>query len=195
MEALYQQFSPHVRFFACDFWGGNDAQCDLYQDVAQITFPVLLQADGLGAPDMYNCSYHYVFVIDGQGIVQYRGSSNIPVIEAVLEAAVDNLTGVPVEDVPGAAPLLGANYPNPFNPSTRIPYQVPGDQSGSVRLEVLDLRGRVVRTLVDRAVAPGEHVASFDGRDAAGNVLPSGSYLARLRVDGREWSRVMTLVK
>ncbi len=64
-----------------------------------------------------------------------------------------------------------------------------------MQLDVLDLRGRVVRTLVSETRAAGSHLARFDGRSDDGNVLPSGSYLARLRVDGQESSRIMTLIK
>ncbi len=164
--------------------------------MADITFPVLLNASGLGAPDMFNCSYHYAIVIDGDGIVQYRGTVNVPVLEFVIQAAVDRLHGVPVEDVPDAGAILGANYPNPFNPRTTIPYEVPVGQNGaSVRLDVLDLRGRVVRTLVTGSRVSGPHQVEFDGLNGAGRSLPSGSYLARLRVGSTEISRVMTLVK
>lgn len=196
MEALYQQFQPDVRFLACDFWNGSDAQCDLYQDVAEISFPVLLNASGLGAHGMYNCSYHYVFVIDGNGIVAYRGTTNPAILEIVLQDAVDRLHGVPVEDVPDAATALGANYPNPFNPVTTIPFEIaPAQDGATVRLEVLDLRGRVVRTLVTGSHEAGPHQAVFDGLDTTGRSLPSGSYLARLRVGATETSRMMTLVK
>jgi len=198
VEALRQSFDPtRTRFLACDFWQGSDANCDLFQSLAGIGFPVLLNAHVLGAPSMYNCSYHYCFVIDGEGVVQYRGSVNIPALTIVLQQAIDRLpTGTPVEDVPASATLLGANFPNPFNPSTSIPYEVPADRDGGlVRLDVLDLRGRVVRTLVSGAGAVGRHVAAFDGLDARGNRLPSGSYLSRLRVGDLEATRVMTMIK
>ena len=186
-----------MRFFSCDFWNGSDAQCDLYQDVAGTTFPVLLNALPLGAPDMFNCGYHYVIVVDGDGVVQYRGATNHAVIEIVLETAVERLNAeVAVEDTPGAAPLLGVNYPNPFNPITSIPFEVPPASAGaSIQLDVLDLHGRVVRTLVNGSRPEGRHVAVFDGLDAAGNTLPSGSYLARLRVGEVVETRTMTLVK
>ena len=194
---MYQQFLPHVRFLAGDFWSGSDAQCDLFQSVAGISFPVLLNADPLGAPDQYNCSYHFVIIVDGDGLVQYRGSVNLPVIEVVLQMAVDRLgSSVGVGDTPAAASLLGANYPNPFNPATTIPYTVPAGRDGdAVRLDILDARGRVVRTLVDGARPAGDHAAMFDGLDAAGRRLPSGAYLARLRVGGAEQMRAMSLVK
>ncbi len=158
---------------------------------------MLLSAHPLGAPDQYNCSYHFLIVVDGDGLVQYRGSVNVPVIEAVLQASVARLPGtVGVGDTPSVGSLLGANYPNPFNPSTTVPYTVPAGRDGAaVRLDVLDLRGRVVRTLVNGARAAGDHTAVFDGLDAAGVSLPSGAYLARLRVGGMEQMRVMTLVK
>lgn len=165
--------------------------------MAGTTFPVLLNALPLGAPDMFNCSYHYVIVVDGDGVVQYRGTANFPVLEVVLASAIERLdTQVAVGDTPGAAPLLGANYPNPFNPSTRIPFDVPPASAGaSVQLDVLDLHGRVVRTLVSGSRPEGRHVAVFNGRDAAGNILPSGNYLARLRVGNVVETKSMTLVK
>lgn len=160
-------------------------------------YPVLLNCGSLGAPDLYNCSYHYLFVIDGDGIVAYRGSVNLAAIEIVLEDAIARLdTQTSVETVPGVGALLGANYPNPFNPSTTVPYLVPESVgAASVQLDILDLRGRAVRTLVSGVRSAGKHQAVFDGRDAAGHLLASGSYLARLRVDGTESTRVMTLVK
>jgi flagellar hook assembly protein FlgD len=65
-----------------------------------------------------------------------------------------------------------------------------------VRLDVLDLRGRVVRTLVNERQAQGRsYVANWDGRDASGQRVASGMYMSRLRVNGDEQARIMTLVK
>ncbi|MEZ4387940.1 MAG: FlgD immunoglobulin-like domain containing protein [Candidatus Krumholzibacteriia bacterium] len=198
MEALYQSLDPtKVRFFSCDFWSGSDAQCDAFQNLVGSSNPVLLNAHVLGAPNQYNCSYHYVFVIDGDGLVAYRGTWNANAISLVVADAVSRLeTQVGVDDLPGASPLLGAIYPNPFNPTASVPYLVPERLgAANVRLDVLDVRGRVVRTLVDGIRAAGSHLARFDGRDDDGNVLPSGSYLARLQVAGLQSTRIMTLLK
>jgi hypothetical protein len=187
-----------VRFFSCDFWNGSQAQCDLYQDLSGTDFPVLMNASGLGDPDQYDCGYHYVFVIDSNGIVAYRGSLNLAALELVLDDAVARIDEqeVSVDDVPGATPRLGAPYPNPFNPTTRIPFHVPAALDGAtVELAVLDLRGRVLRTLVSSSRAAGDHVVTFDGRDDGGRNLSSGAYLARLRLAGQETMRVMSLVK
>ena len=187
-----------MRFFALDFWQGSDANADLYQDLAEITFPVLLNADPLGAPDQYNCSYHYVFIVDHNGLVQYRGSVNMPVLEAVMAEAVSRLpVGVGVEDqLPAAAARLQPPYPNPFNPQTTIAFEVAPEGAGQpLRLEVLDLRGRVVRTLATGSRGEGRHEVVFDGRDQRGERLASGVYLARLRVAGSEQTQFLTMVK
>ena len=73
---------------------------------------------------------------------------------------------------------LGQNYPNPFNPSTIIPYQLP--VSTHVRLEVFNLLGQRIATLVDREQPAGFHSARWDGTDAAGRAVGAGVYLYRL---------------
>ena len=61
---------------------------------------------------------------------------------------------------------LGQNYPNPFNPGTVIPYELAGD--GYVRLEVFNLLGQRVATLVDGELGAGRYTAEWDARDGAG---------------------------
>ncbi len=94
----------------------------------------------------------------------------------------DALTGAPGGATPAAYALRGA-VPNPFNPSTAISYDVPAG-GGDVRLDLLDARGRIVRTLVADRRAEGRHEAVWNGRDDAGRRLPSGVYFARLRAAG-----------
>jgi hypothetical protein len=82
---------------------------------------------------------------------------------------------------------LGANYPNPFNPSTRIPFVVGGAMGGrgvKVTLYVYDVRGARVATLVKESRAPGTYVARWSGRDDSGAAVASGVYFARLSVAG-----------
>lgn len=73
---------------------------------------------------------------------------------------------------------LRTNHPNPFHGRTQIRFAVPRDESVQVR--VFDLAGRAVRTIDVRAVE-GWNAVAFDGRDDAGAVLASGSYLYRVR--------------
>ena len=74
---------------------------------------------------------------------------------------------------------LGQNYPNPFNPSTIIPYQLP--VSAPVRLEVFNLLGQRIATLVNEEQPAGFHHARWDGTDTAGRAVGAGVYLYRLR--------------
>lgn len=83
-----------------------------------------------------------------------------------------------------AAGRLFAPHPNPFNPSTRLRYELTAP--GRAELVILDAQGRVLRTLLDEALPAGPGFAQWDGRDAAGQRTVSGVYFARLRLDGRE---------
>ena len=87
---------------------------------------------------------------------------------------------------------LGANYPNPFNPSTVIPYQLPA--SMHVRLEVFNSLGQRVATLVEGERPAGSHTASWDATDARGQAVAAGVYLCRLSGDGVQATRSMLLV-
>lgn len=81
---------------------------------------------------------------------------------------------------------LGANYPNPFNPATQIPYVVGGvaGKSARVTLVIYDVTGARVATLADGARAPGTYLARWSGLSDRGEPVPSGIYFARLSVEG-----------
>ena len=87
---------------------------------------------------------------------------------------------------------LGQNYPNPFNPSTLIPYQLAA--TSPVRLEVFNVLGQRVATLVDGEQGAGAYVARWDGTDAAGGAAASGLYFYRLTVGGAHQTGKMVLV-
>jgi hypothetical protein len=74
---------------------------------------------------------------------------------------------------------LERNYPNPFNPTTRIRYEVPAP-GGQVRITIYNVQGQVVRRLVNREHAPGFYQESWDGRNDSGLGVSSGIYFARM---------------
>ena len=75
---------------------------------------------------------------------------------------------------------LLSNYPNPFNPSTTIRYQLTAETT--VHLSVYDVRGQLVRTLVNDQQAAGYYHLQWDGRNHAGQPVGTGVFLARLEV-------------
>jgi len=94
--------------------------------------------------------------------------------------------GTAVGELPAPARLALSSYPNPFNPTTTLSYQV--SARGPVALNVYDATGRRVRELVNATEEAGPHVVAWNGRDAKGRTLPAGFYFARLAADGAEQS-------
>jgi len=92
------------------------------------------------------------------------------------------------QDVNPGTVLLAGNYPNPFNPSTQIRFELP--TGSAVELGVYTVTGQRVATLIDEWLPAGTHRVSFD----AGN-LTSGVYVYRIRAGDRTQSMKMTLVK
>jgi hypothetical protein len=88
---------------------------------------------------------------------------------------------------------LAQNAPNPFNPSTRIAFELP--RTSDVELLVYNVAGRRVRTLIDGSTAAGVHAVVWDGLSDDGVAMPSGTYFYRIRVDGNSLTRKMQLLK
>jgi len=125
--------------------------------------------------------------------------SNKGRVDAIFPLLVDpNLPPPPdfVALAEGPSPPfnVGRNYPNPFNPVTEFTLTVPRG-GGLVRATVYDIRGRAVRRLLDKPLASGEHRIEFNGRNDAGEALPSGMYLCRFNFKDREEVVKATLVK
>ncbi len=116
---------------------------------------------------------------EGNYYAQLRITSNGG--ERTVPVAIWVSNTVNVEDGHTELPLtlqLEQNYPNPFNPETRIRYALPDE--GNVTLVVFDLNGRRVALLESGLKAAGRHLVRWNGRDGAGNRVPSGVYFYRL---------------
>jgi hypothetical protein len=90
---------------------------------------------------------------------------------------------------------LEQNVPNPFNPSTLITFGMPGPDPSRVRLQIFDMRGHLVRTLVNGTLPAGRHEVSWHGQADSGRAVASGVYLYRLDNGGNSVSGRMTLVR
>ncbi len=88
---------------------------------------------------------------------------------------------------------LAQNYPNPFNPSTLIKFDLP--KASEVKLEVFNILGQKIRTLINREMTAGSYDITFDGKGDDKEQLGSGVYFYRLRAGDFEQSRSMMLLK
>ena len=127
---------------------------------------------------------------DGVLLFQHNGQSSP---DSIFVQA-DVITGIVADDaaIPRAV-VLEPNYPNPFNPSTTIRYQLP--RSANVRLVIYNLAGQAVRTLLNAPVAAGAHSQVWDGRDDRGQTVSSGVYIYRLTAGHVTQSRKMILIR
>lgn len=80
--------------------------------------------------------------------------------------------------VPPESSRLVGNYPNPFNPETRIRYTVPGPED--VEIRIYSASGGLIRTLQERPLSAGRFDVRWDGKDASGRPVPAGIYLCRI---------------
>jgi hypothetical protein len=102
--------------------------------------------------------------------------------------AIDNETGTLPNDY-----TLEQNYPNPFNSRTEIKFAV--KTKGNVSLDVYDLLGRHVKTLVSGNYNVGIYTSIWDGSDGQGQIVSSGIYFYSLKANGEQSSRKMVLLK
>jgi 5'-nucleotidase/UDP-sugar diphosphatase len=85
------------------------------------------------------------------------------------------------------------NYPNPFNPETEIAYTIP--EGSDVSIDIYDLLGQKIRTLVDSHKSPGSYVVTWNGRDDLGRKVSSGIYFYKMRAGDFTQTRKMSLMK
>jgi len=88
---------------------------------------------------------------------------------------------------------LHPNFPNPFNPTTMIAYDLP--EAADVRLQIYDLMGRNINTLVNQNQPAGRHFITWNANDFSGNQVSAGVYLYRLQAGDKIFTRKMILMK
>jgi len=126
--------------------------------------------------------YYQVFAVDANG--NRSAGSNIITTSIV---SVDDAQALP------SSFGLSQNYPNPFNPTTSIEFAIP--EASQVSLEIYNLLGQRVRTLVNGYVPAGYITTQWNGLDQNGNELSSGTYIYRLTTTESNFSKKMVLMK
>ena len=103
-------------------------------------------------------------------------------------------TAVAAETATPTVFALGANYPNPFNPTTTIPLAVP-DGAKNVDLTIYNVLGQPMRHVWTGPLSAGEHELTWDGRDAQGQPVAAGVYVYRVQVDEQTRTRKMVKIE
>ncbi len=191
---------PQRRSFDLVLTAGNAEMLAEYtnHDGAGGVYPFAAATRNLQASpfrDVISLPYSLTAVHDLTG-----GSGQPDAIAARVRLLADVLTAfgqtlpAPVA-VPGVLPagLSVASYPNPFNPRTTVAFEIP--TAGQVSLNVVDIRGRRVRTLIADDLPAGPGRVIWDGSDDAGRACASGIYFHVLRAAGETRLGKMTLIR
>jgi hypothetical protein len=149
--------------------------------------------------------YHANLIIES-----WDKNHNLDTIRIPLTLCIDTTTSVDLdEDQKPSIFALSQNYPNPFNPVTKIHYVVGGRQtkaadsgrptadnsSTHTTLEIYNILGQKVRTLVDEPKGVGNHEVIWDGKDDKGKDVASGIYFYQLTAGDYKETKKMTLIR
>ncbi|UCD39231.1 MAG: carboxypeptidase regulatory-like domain-containing protein [Fidelibacterota bacterium] len=124
--------------------------------------------------------YYAVKAVDANG---NESDMSEEVTYTLLDVAAG--TGIP------EAYALRANYPNPFNPTTTIVFELP--KAGAVSLKIYDLTGKLIRTLVNESRSAGYHRVVWDGKDGGGALVATGVYFYRIEA-GKAFAKTRKMV-
>ncbi len=122
------------------------------------------------------------------GAIWDRFMSNPDVLVGLQRATFLTATGIEEGVSNSASTVLFPSQPNPFDESTLVQYRLPSD--GPVRLDLFDVRGRLVRTLVDGVQEAGDHFVTLRGED-----LATGTYFYRLHWNGQQVARRCSVLR
>ncbi len=121
--------------------------------------------------------------------------SDVAMVDVMIDDQHHTITAIdrsPNQDLPGRWDLL-QNYPNPFNSETTIGYQVP--KTMAVRIEVFNLMGQRLRTLVNAVKKAGHYRIQWDGLDDRGRHVGSGIFIYKIKAGDFEATRKMVLAR
>jgi flagellar hook assembly protein FlgD len=94
-------------------------------------------------------------------------------------------TGIDDEQVINLSGFYLHNYPNPFNPSTTISFNISRKDAKNAKIEIFNIKGQKVKTLVNEVLPAGEHSVVWDGRDYNNKRVNSGLYFYKFKVNGK----------
>jgi hypothetical protein len=144
----------------------------------------------------YNFSYSVPSPIrpDSSFLIAFIQSDQTRRVVQAAKIRISDLTAVGIDDQTPTPRLfsLAQNYPNPFNGQTTISFNTDG---GETSLEIFDLSGARVATLLDRNLGSGSYNLVWNGQDENGKAVSSGTYFYRLKDDSGASIKKMTMLK
>ncbi|MHB1687149.1 MAG: glycoside hydrolase family 3 C-terminal domain-containing protein [Ignavibacteriaceae bacterium] len=111
----------------------------------------------------------------------------------IFPVDTNGVNSVPIELKTPEKFSLDYNYPNPFNPSTTIRYHL--SKGGNVKIDVYNISGQSVKTLVDSYHNAGDYYVMWDGRNDSGNIISSGTYFYRITAGNFVETKKMIFLK
>ena len=191
---IHKQYQPYgVEVLGIDIWDGSPALLQSnFISATGATFKFLTY--GSPVAQLYGAGVSNYMIIGIDGKVKFISRYYD---ERGLQTQIDVLTSTPGQK-PKAIPdefVLHQNFPNPFNPSTQIEYEIVVDDRTPVDLVVYDLLGNEVAVLVDADQTSGFYSVSWDGTYSDGRKAASGLYFYQLSIGERQKTRKMHLVR
>ena len=156
-----------------------------------------MSGQSLNTADLSNILEFNFSPVDG-----FSGESDLKLVNMIIAGKHgENITSdfsIPVSSVSfeNTLPIkteLSKNYPNPFNPSTIIPYEL--KEEGLVSIIVYDLNGAEVKTLISENISAGSYQAVWNGLNNTGQNVASGRYIVKMSAPGFSDTITMTLLK
>jgi hypothetical protein len=141
--------------------------------------------------DQKGAYWNYLYVRNDKSL----GIHNPKYVVTLLQRSIHRLTGVEFEHTPDVPRdfTLYQNYPNPFNPTTQIQFSIP--EPTDVSLEIYDITGRLVTTLINESLATGTYNVTWDARNRSGQIVSSGIYLYRIQAGSFVQTNRMVFIK
>ena len=152
---------------------------------------VLLEKDDAN----FSFSYPSIWDVDNDGILEAVFSKyDYPSLTTyTLESINTGVTTSGIVDVPFMRFDLEQNYPNPFNPSKTIEYEM--NTSDNVQLQIFDIKGELVKTLVNEFQTPANYKVVWNGTNSRGEKLTSGVYFYSIKTKDNIGTKKMILLK
>ncbi len=185
LDSDFSYLSEYIMFIGQTIYDSNDGYADRSICIYKENEEGLSYFDSIPLP--YNCStLKILFNEDSNELKLVLTGMNGTLIFAGSLTPNGDLEINPV-------PLSVNNYPNPFNPETIISYNL--SKKGDVQLDIFNLKGQKVKTLIDEVQDLGNHNIIWKGDNQDGKKVSSGVYLYKLKADGKEIMKKMTLIK